>query len=58
MTEHKRALALGDALRAMFQRLEHRETSPTLKATVDQLDAAAQANAPPPEPETPPESED
>lgn len=58
MTDHKRALALGDALRAMFQRLEQRETPPTLKATVEQLDASARAEASPPVPEPPPESDD
>ncbi|WP_293452759.1 hypothetical protein [Phenylobacterium sp.] len=46
MTEHKRALALGDALRAMFQRLEQRETPPTLKATVEQLERSDQADEP------------
>jgi hypothetical protein len=40
MTERKRAVALGEALRAMFRRLEARETTETLKATVERLDDA------------------
>jgi hypothetical protein len=54
MTERRRVRALGEALKAMFRRLEARETPTTLRATVEQLDAEARAEEADAEPREPP----
>lgn len=53
MIERRRGRALGEALKAMFRRLEARETPPSLRATVEQLDAEAQAAEADAEPDQP-----
>jgi hypothetical protein len=55
MIERRRVRALGEALKAMFRKLEARETPPTLRATVEQLDAEArgeESNSAPAQPTT------
>jgi hypothetical protein len=43
VTERRRAAALAAALKAMFRKLEQRETPQALRAAVDQLEAAEDA---------------